>query len=146
MFPGPHLDPSQIFVAVPLFLCIVVIMFPFTNLRRMIALPVTGTTPGSQIALDPLTADAKTLAAHLGLGRVTSVELVETSLDMIQKHDGYLHAMLSIVQRDKLKETAEALDRERQQGKLRGPLHGIPIVVKVGEAFRLFVALLIVLG
>ncbi|KAM6525857.1 hypothetical protein FALCPG4_011392 [Fusarium falciforme] len=102
-------------------------MFSSTNLLRKNPFLPTQT---HDIALDPLTVDAKTLATELGQGHLSSVDLVERSLDMIQKYDGYLHAMLSIVPRKKLKQTAEALDRERQQGKLRGPLHGIPIVVK----------------
>ncbi|KAJ4174156.1 hypothetical protein NW754_004571 [Fusarium falciforme] len=102
-------------------------MFSSTNLLRKNPFLPSQT---HDIALDPLTVDAKTLATELGQGHLSSVDLVERSLDMIQKYDGYLHAMLSIVPRKKLKQTAEALDRERQQGKLRGPLHGIPIVVK----------------
>ncbi|KAJ3464919.1 hypothetical protein MRS44_005577 [Fusarium solani] len=108
-------------------------MFSFTNLLRKTPFLPTQT---HDIALDPLTVDAKTLATELGQGHLSSVDLVERSLDMIQKYDGYLHAMLSIVPSEKLKQTAEALDRERQQGKLRGPLHGIPIVVKVGQTLH----------
>ena len=131
MFSRLHLSFGFLSVVFFSFLCIFVIMLSFTNLlRRIPFLPAQA----HDIAPDLLTVDAKTLAIELGRGRLSSVELVERSLDMIQKHDGYLHAMLSIVPREKLKQTAEALDRERQQGKLRGPLHGIPIVVKVGQA------------
>jgi amidase len=34
-----------------------------------------------------------------------------------------------------LTEVAQILDEERRQGKTRGPLHGIPIIVKVDMAF-----------
>ncbi|KAL5598149.1 hypothetical protein FOBRF1_011942 [Fusarium oxysporum] len=79
---------------------------------------------------DLLTVDAKTLASGLTNGHFTSVDLVERSLEMIQKHDKYLHAMLSIVPKDQLRQRAEALDKERKDGKVRGSLHGIPIVIK----------------
>jgi len=60
--------------------------------------------------------------------RVTSRELVTQSLTRIAFYDGRLHATLA-VNRNALEEAAER-DRERAQGKLRGPLHGIPIALK----------------
>ena len=61
-------------------------------------------------------------------GRVTSRELVLQYLIRIGLYEDKLHAAIT-VNRDALKE-AEALDRERAQGKVRGPLHGIPIALK----------------
>jgi amidase len=61
-------------------------------------------------------------------GRVTSRELVLQYLTRIGIYEDKLHAAL-FVNPDALKE-AEQLDRERAQGKLRGPLHGIPIALK----------------
>src|SRR5436853_3722282 len=60
--------------------------------------------------------------------RVTSQELVRQYLVRIGLYEDKLHAAIT-VNRDALKE-AEALDRERAQGKVRGPLHGIPIALK----------------
>src|SRR5438067_725996 len=60
--------------------------------------------------------------------RVTSRELVQQYLTRIALYDGRLHATIS-VNPNALKE-AEELDRERSRGKLRGPLHGIPIALK----------------
>jgi amidase len=60
--------------------------------------------------------------------RVTSRELVEQYLLRIALYDPKLHAVIS-VNPNALKE-AEELDRERARGKIRGPLHGIPIAVK----------------
>ncbi len=81
--------------------------------------------------LDLLTVTAKTLQSFLRDGKLTTVDLVNMHLEMIQKHDRYLKAMLSIAPKQKLLKVAKILDKERSEGKLRGPLHGIPIVVKV---------------
>ena len=60
--------------------------------------------------------------------RVTSRELVQQYLVRIGLYEDKLHAAIT-VNRDALKQ-AEALDRERAQGKVRGPLHGIPVALK----------------
>src|SRR5438876_46241 len=60
--------------------------------------------------------------------RVTSRELVQQYLTRIALYDGRLHATIS-VDPNALKE-AERLDQERARGRLRGPLHGIPIALK----------------
>jgi amidase len=61
-------------------------------------------------------------------GRVTSRELVQQYLMRIALYDRKLHAVMT-VNPNVLRE-AEERDRERAQGKLRGPLHGIPIALK----------------
>lgn len=85
--------------------------------------------------LDLLSADAKTLSSLLQQGDLTSTSLVDMYLDMIEKHDGYLHAMLSIVPCLKLQAVAQKLDKGRKEGKLRGRLHGILIIMKVRDAY-----------
>src|SRR5438552_7616040 len=60
--------------------------------------------------------------------RVTSRQLVQQYLTRIAMYDDKLHATVS-VNPNALKE-AEELDRERARGKVRGPLHGIPIALK----------------
>jgi amidase len=60
--------------------------------------------------------------------RVTSRELVTQYLIRVAIYDHRLHAAITI-NPNALKE-AEQLDRERAQGKIRGPLHGIPIALK----------------
>lgn len=86
---------------------------------------------------DPLTATVSDLQAGLQEGKFDSVYLVNTYLAQIQKHNDYLHAVLSVAPLPLLLEQAEALDAERVSGKSRGPLHGIPILVKV-SLFELF--------
>ena len=68
------------------------------------------------------------MRAALQQGRVTSRELVTQYLTRIGMYDDKLHATLA-VNRNALQE-ADELDRERAQGRLRGPLHGIPVAVK----------------
>src|SRR5215468_3453356 len=60
--------------------------------------------------------------------RVTSRELVQQYLTRIAMYDDKLRATIS-VNPNALKQ-AEELDLERARGKLRGPLHGIPIALK----------------
>src|SRR5262245_46911318 len=60
--------------------------------------------------------------------RVTSREIVRQYLTRIATYDAKLHATIT-VNPNALKE-ADQLNRERAQGKLRGPLHGIPIALK----------------
>jgi amidase len=66
-------------------------------------------------------------------GTLTSVQLVNLYLDRIQEidHDPHGPQLNSVIETnpDALI-LADALDRERQQGHVRGPLHGIPILLK----------------
>ncbi|MGZ8853528.1 MAG: amidase family protein, partial [Thermoanaerobaculia bacterium] len=68
------------------------------------------------------------MQAALKSGRVTSHDLVVQYLIRIATYEDKLNAAIT-VNRDALKE-ADALDRERAQGKIRGPLHGIPVALK----------------
>src|SRR5215470_13613348 len=60
--------------------------------------------------------------------RATSHEIVQQYLARIARYDAKLHATIT-VNPNALAE-ADELDRERARGKLRGPLHGIPIALK----------------
>ena len=60
--------------------------------------------------------------------RVTSRQLVEQYLIRIATFEDKLNATLYV--NPKAFEEADQLDRERAQGKLRGPLHGIPVALK----------------
>src|SRR5579883_2899583 len=61
------------------------------------------------------------MRAALEQGRVTSRELVSQYLSRIATYEDKLHAALT-VNPDALQE-ADALDRERAEGHIRGPLH-----------------------
>ncbi|KAL1859690.1 hypothetical protein VTK73DRAFT_7497 [Phialemonium thermophilum] len=79
---------------------------------------------------DVLTTNAVDLQRLLAAGEITSVEIVETYLGQIERHESELRAFISVASRDALIESAAELDRERRSGRIRGPLHGIPIVLK----------------
>src|SRR5436305_14698527 len=68
------------------------------------------------------------LQRALASGRVTSVDLVREYLARIGTYEPVLHAVLA-VNRNALAD-AGRLDRERAGGRVRGPLHGIPVALK----------------
>ncbi|HJZ70944.1 MAG TPA: amidase family protein [Vicinamibacterales bacterium] len=71
------------------------------------------------------------LLAAQRIGTVTSHDLVEKYLARIKAYDQdgpRLNAMIAL--NPGALEQADALDAERRAGRVRGPLHGIPIVVK----------------
>ena len=68
------------------------------------------------------------MQAALKAGRVTSHDLVVAYLVRIATYEDKLNAAIT-VNPNALKE-ADALDRERAMGKIRGPLHGIPVAIK----------------
>ncbi|EFX06390.1 amidase family protein [Grosmannia clavigera kw1407] len=64
---------------------------------------------------------------------ISSIDLIDVYLRQIECHNknGFkLNAIISTAPRRILEERAEMLDTERANGHIRGPLHGIPIVVK----------------
>lgn len=81
--------------------------------------------------LDMFSKDASALQKLLKEGKITSRSLIEQSRAQIKKHDDHLRAMISVVPEEILYENADRLDEERSKGRLRGPFHGIPVIVKV---------------
>jgi amidase len=77
------------------------------------------------------TATAAQLQSDLSSGKITSVQLVSACLSNIEKYDGYLHAVICSPPHERVVRTAAMLDDERAAGKVRGLLHGIPVLVKV---------------
>ena len=83
--------------------------------------------------LDVLTATAKELQEKLAFGIFTSEQLVLTYLDQISQHNHnglHLNAIISLAPASQLHARAKEMDAERTAGKVRGPLHGIPLLVK----------------
>ncbi len=68
-------------------------------------------------------------SARLRAGTVTSVDLVNACLTRIDVYNPKINAFITVTREHAL-EQARALDAERRAGKLRGPLHGIPIALK----------------
>ena len=60
--------------------------------------------------------------------RITSRGIVQQYLDRIAKYEDRLNAIITLNPR--ALDEADQRDRERAQGKIRGPLHGIPIALK----------------
>jgi amidase len=61
-------------------------------------------------------------------GRVTSRQIVEQYLQRIALYEDRFNAVMTV--NAKALEEADRLDAERKAGKIRGPLHGIPIALK----------------
>ncbi|PWY83399.1 amidase [Aspergillus heteromorphus CBS 117.55] len=79
-----------------------------------------------------LTATATQLTRLLQQGHTTSVAIVQAYLAQIDQHNRtglQLHALISLNPAIALAQAADR-DRERSQGRIRSPLHGIPIIVK----------------
>ncbi len=68
------------------------------------------------------------LRAAMERGELTSRQLVSAYLERMDEYEDQLNAAVTI-NLDALDE-AEALDRERAAGQVRGPLHGIPVALK----------------
>lgn len=68
------------------------------------------------------------MQAAMKSGRVTSRQLVEQSLVRIAMFEDTLNAVIAVNRR--ALEEADERDRERRIGRVRGPLHGIPIALK----------------
>ena len=82
-----------------------------------------------RVDLDEVTIEQ--LQARMASGALTARQLVEAYLERIEAVDRGGPRLRSIIETnpDAL-EIADALDRERADGHVRGPLHGIPIVLK----------------
>ena len=68
------------------------------------------------------------MQAAMKAGRVTSRQIVQQYLLRIALYEYKLHATITV--NPKALELADERDRERAAGKIRGPLHGIPIALK----------------
>jgi aspartyl-tRNA(Asn)/glutamyl-tRNA(Gln) amidotransferase subunit A len=68
-------------------------------------------------------------AARIRAGTVTSTALVNACLKRIEIYNPKINAFITVT-RDAALAQARALDAEQRAGRLRGPLHGIPIALK----------------
>lgn len=82
---------------------------------------------------DLLSTTVAQLQCFLTESKITSVQVVEAYLEQIDAHNhagANLNAIIATAERGTVLAKAAALDAERQNGHARGPLHGIPIIVK----------------
>lgn len=96
---------------------------------RRTATPATRAPTAVQRPIfDVVEATIPQMQSALTEGRVTSRELVLLHLARIAQYEDQLNAVVT-VSKSALAE-ADALDRERAAGRVRGPLHGIPVALK----------------
>src|SRR5262249_7067375 len=94
-------------------------------------LQAQSSTKPTQTTFDVMEKTIFQLQAAMAAGMVTSRKLVEIYLARIAAYDKQGPALNTIVALNpKALAVAEALDAERRAGRVRGPLHGIPVVVK----------------
>ena len=97
------------------------------TLASMVTL--TGQTPAPRpAAFDVVEATITQMQRAMAEHRLTSRELVTQYLNRIALYDKGINAAISI--NPHALEEADARDRERAAGRVRGPLHGIPIALK----------------
>jgi amidase len=97
----------------------------------LIALGAASTTaaePKSSPSFSIVEATIPETQAALKEGRITSRELVLQHLARIATYEDRVNAVVFVNPR--ALEEAEERDRERAEGRVRGPLHGIPIALK----------------
>ncbi|HMF96072.1 MAG TPA: amidase family protein [Vicinamibacterales bacterium] len=99
----------------------------FTTVAAQKMRPLAGTSPAPH-GFTVVEATIPEMRAAMEQGRVTSKELVQQYLIRIATYEDRLHAAITVNPR--AREEAEARDRERAQGRIKGPLHGIPVALK----------------
>ncbi|MDP2320083.1 MAG: amidase family protein [Acidobacteriota bacterium] len=84
--------------------------------------------PSGQQRFSVVEATIPAMQAAMAQGQVTSRQLVEQYLIRLAIYEDRLNAALAV--NPAALQEADVLDRERAQGRLRGPLHGIPVALK----------------
>ena len=106
------------------------------NVKKIVLLAIVlsgcGASPESNNSSFDVTEQSVTqLGVAMAEGRVTAVDLVDSYFARIEAYDQQgpnLNAM--IVLNPLARQEAAVLDEERASGQIRGPLHGVPVVVK----------------
>ena len=93
------------------------LFFLFSNVSALTKVPIDVTTLSIEELLDAM-----------DKGYLTSEDLVNIYLERIEEYDSMFNSINQL--NENAIEQAKELDKEREEGKLRGKLHGIPILVK----------------
>jgi len=103
-------------------------VYPAFAAAREIA-PASPTPDVKPFELEEITLDD--LQAGMNAGKYTSASITELYLARIDAVDKHGPAVNSVIETNPdAQEIAEALDRERKEKGARGPLHGIPVLIK----------------
>ena len=84
--------------------------------------------PGSPRPFSVVEATLAGMQAAMADGRTSSRDIVQQSLTRIALYEDRLNAVMTVNAR--ALDEADERDRERRAGRIRGPLHGIPIALK----------------
>ena len=95
-----------------------------------VAVSVTSCAPVVEpaVELEVVEATIPEMQLAMEVGRITSRDLVEAHLLRIARYEERVNAAIAI--NANALEDADQLDRERAEGRVRGPLHGIPVALK----------------
>jgi amidase len=103
--------------------CAVMSVWPVAHGRKPGAAPAAPALPFAVVE-----ATIPEMRAAMEQRRVTSRELVRQCLERIATYEKTVNAVMAV--NPKAIAEAEVRDRERAEGRLRGPLHGIPVALK----------------
>src|SRR5205809_273251 len=107
--------------------CAAALMFAAPAIHSQASRPTASAVADFDVIEKPI----PDLQGAMQSGAVTSKQLTAAFLARIRAYDQAgprLNAMVAV--NPKALETADALDRERAAGRVRGPLHGIPVLIK----------------
>lgn len=91
-------------------------------------LAACSTSPPPAAPFSVIEATIPEMQQAMAEGRVTSRQIVEQYLRRIALYEDKLNAAITV--NPKALEEADTLDAERKAGRVRGPLHGIPVALK----------------
>ena len=89
-----------------------------------------GTISAAELPADLTELGASGLSAAIAARHVSCREVMAAYLDRIERYNPVYNAIVSLRQRDELLAEAAAADRELDQGRYRGWMHGMPQAVK----------------
>jgi len=100
---------------------------PLAALALLAAAPLAAASPD----FDPVEQDVASLQARMADGTLTSRALVQAYLERIAAIDDAGPTLRAVLEANpQALEEAAARDAERASGRVRGPLHGIPVLLK----------------